>query len=382
MKKFLFGIFVLAALAGCTSSDIRKPQADIKTVWECAGELPAQKGYEKNIGTAGILYGLLEERYIVTGGGANFPHKSVLEGGAKQMYSDLWLIDTKSENKIIEHINLPVEIGYGASVTTEKGIYYIGGSSNQQADDDILFLTLDENKNLKYEKIGELPFTFQSGAAVEYNGKLYIVGGKQNGTPSNKVYEYNLTNKVIKELPSVPAGRGRTQSVAQILNDSLYVFSGGDTTAYTDGYKYNFETGKWEEISPVRVNGKEISLLGAASVKLNKKEMLVIGGFNKEIYDDAVKKLGTLRGQELLKFKASYFGADPDDFRWNRDILIYNSETNSWRSIGEIPFNAPCGEGLVIVKNKIYSINGEIKPGVRTPRIYQGEFIKNENRNF
>lgn len=376
MKKFLFGIFVLAALAGCTSSDIRKPQADIKTVWECAGELPAQKGYEKNIGTVGILYGLLEERYIVTGGGANFPHKSVLEGGAKQMYSDLWLIDTKSENKIIEHINLPVEIGYGASVTTEKGIYYIGGSSNQQADDDILFLTLDENKNLKYEKIGELPFTFQSGAAVEYNGKLYIVGGKQNGTPSNKVYEYNLTNKVIKELPSVPAGRGRTQSVAQILNDSLYVFSGGDTTAYTDGYKYNFETGKWEEISPVRVNGKEISLLGAASVKLNKKEMLVIGGFNKEIYDDAVKKLGTLRGQELLKFKASYFGADPDDFRWNRDILIYNSETNSWRSIGEIPFNAPCGEGLVIVKNKIYSINGEIKPGVRTPRIYQGEFIK------
>lgn len=376
MKKFLFGIFVLAALAGCTSSDIRKLQADIKTVWECAGELPAQKGYEKNIGTAGILYGLLEERYIVTGGGANFPHKSVLEGGAKQMYSDLWLIDTKSENKIIEHINLPVEIGYGASVTTEKGIYYIGGSSNQQADDDILFLTLDENKNLKYEKIGELPFTFQSGAAVEYNGKLYIVGGKQNGTPSNKVYEYNLTNKVIKELPSVPAGRGRTQSVAQILNDSLYVFSGGDTTAYTDGYKYNFETGKWEEISPVRVNGKEISLLGAASVKLNKKEMLVIGGFNKEIYDDAVKKLGTLRGQELLKFKASYFGADPDDFRWNRDILIYNSETNSWRSIGEIPFNAPCGEGLVIVKNKIYSINGEIKPGVRTPRIYQGEFIK------
>lgn len=376
MKKFLFGIFVLAALAGCTSSDIRKPQADIKTVWECAGELPAQKGYEKNIGTAGILYGLLEERYIVTGGGANFPHKSVLEGGAKQMYSDLWLIDTKSENKIIEHINLPVEIGYGASVTTEKGIYYIGGSSNQQADDDILFLTLDENKNLKYEKIGELPFTFQSGAAVEYNGKLYIVGGKQNGTPSNKVYEYNLTNKVIKELPSVPAGRGRTQSVAQILNDSLYVFSGGDTTAYTDGYKYNFETGKWEEISPVKVNGKEISLLGAASVKLNKKEMLVIGGFNKEIYDDAVKKLGTLRGQELLKFKVSYFGADPDDFRWNRDILIYNSETNSWRSIGEIPFNAPCGEGLVIVKNKIYSINGEIKPGVRTPRIYQGEFIK------
>ena len=376
MKKFLFGIVILAALAGCSSNSARKPQADIKTAWEYAGTLPAQKGYEKNIGTAGVLYGLLEERYIVTGGGANFPYKSVLEGGAKQMYSDLWVIDTKEGNKIIEHINLPVEIGYGASVTAEKGIYYIGGSSNQQADDDILYLTLDENKNLKYEKIGELPFTFQSGTAVEHNKKLYILGGKQNGIPSNKMYEYNLIEKTIKELPSIPAGKGRTQSVAQVLNDSLYIFSGGDTTAYTDGYKYNFKTEKWEETASVKIEGKEISLLGAASVKLNEKEMLVIGGFNKEIYDDAVKKLGTLRGQELLKFKASYFGADPDEFRWNRDILIYNAETNSWKSIGEIPFNAPCGEGLVIVKNKIYSINGEIKPGVRTPRIYQGELLK------
>lgn len=376
MKKFLFGIFVLTALAGCSANDVRQPEAEIKIAWEYAGTLPAQKGYEKNIGTAGVLCGILEGRYIVTGGGANFPYKSVLEGGAKQMYSDLWVIDTKEENKIIEHINLPVEIGYGASVTTEKGIYYIGGSSNKQADDDILFLTLDENKKLKYEKIGELPFTFQSGAAAEYKEKLYILGGKQNGVSSNKVYEYNLLTKEIKELSPIPAGKGRTQSVAQVLDNHLYVFSGGDITAYTDGYKYNFETGKWEEAAPVKINGREISLLGAGSLKLNEKEMLVIGGFDKEIYNDAVKKLGTLRGQELLKFKASYFGADPDDFKWNREVLIYNAHTNSWKSIGELPFNAPCGEGLVITENKIYSVNGEIKPGVRTPRIYEGKILK------
>ena len=166
----------------------------------------------------------------------------------------------------------------------------------------------------------------------------------------------------------MPAGKGRTQSVAQVLENHLYVFSGGDMTAYTDGYKYNFETGKWEEAAPVKINGREISLLGAGSVKLNEKEMLVIGGFNKEIYDDAVKKLGTLRGQELLKFKASYFGADPDEFKWNREVLIYNAHTNSWKSIGELPFNAPCGEGLAITENKIYSVNGEIKPGVENTK--------------
>ena len=95
MKKFLFGMAVVAVLAGCSANDVRKPEAERKIAWQYAGTLPAQKGYEKNIGTAGVLCGVLEGRYIVTGGGANFPHKSLLEGGAKQMYSDLWVIDTK-----------------------------------------------------------------------------------------------------------------------------------------------------------------------------------------------------------------------------------------------------------------------------------------------
>ena len=46
------------------------------------------------------------------------------------------------------------------------------------------------------------------------------------------------------------------------------------------------------------------------------------------------------------------------------------------KSIGELPFNAPCGEGLVLIKNKIYSIGGEIKPGIRTSKIYRGEILK------
>lgn len=376
VKKIIFTVIALGIFAGCSSNIVKNPE-NKKIVWEYAGKLPAQKGYEKNIGTAGLLYGSLENKYIVAGGGANFPYQSVLNGGAKQMYSDVYVLENKDDMlKIVQHINLDNEIGYGASVTSEKGIYYIGGSSNQQADDDIIFLSMDKKTGLKYEKIGDLPFTLQNGAAVEKDGKLYILAGKQNGKPSNKMFEYNIATGETKELASIPGAKTRTQPVAQILNDSLYIFSGGDVTAYTDGYKYNFDTNKWVETAPVQINGKNISLLGASSVKLNEKEMLVIGGFNKEVYDNAVKKLGTLRGQELFKFKASYFGADPDEFNWNKEVLIYNAETNSWKSIGQIPFNAPCGEGLVLIKNKIYSINGEIKPGVRTPNIYLGKFIK------
>ncbi len=61
--------------------------------------------------------------------------------------------------------------------------------------------------------------------------------------------------------------------------------------------------------------------------------MLVIGGFNKAVYDDAVKNLNTLKDESLAEFKKEYFGRDPQDFAWNTKVLIYNSKNNQWKSI-------------------------------------------------
>ena len=143
MKKicliFLFSLFALSCstntAASSSNSNVLDSKVDKKIVWEMGGHLPAQTGMEKNIGTAGVLYGSLGGKYIVVGGGANFPEESVLNGGAKKTYSDIYMLD---------------------------GIYYIGGSSNPEADDDILFITLKDNK-LNVEKIGDLPFTLQNG---------------------------------------------------------------------------------------------------------------------------------------------------------------------------------------------------------------------------
>ena len=271
-------------------------------------------------------------------------------------------------------MNLDNEIGYGSSVTVKDGVYYVGGSSNPEADNDILFFNMNEGK-LTVKKVGDLPFTLQNGVAVEKDGKLYILTGKQNGAASDKMYSYNLATGETKELASVPGGP-RTQAVGQILNGELYVFSGGTSIAYTDGYKYNFKTNTWTEVASVELDGEGISLIGANSVKLNDKEMMVIGGFNKAVWDDANKNLGSLKGKKLDEYKAAYFGADPAEFNWNRNILVYNAETNTWSTMGEITFDAPCGAGLSVIGNKVFSINGEIKPGVRTDRMYTGTLLK------
>lgn len=376
MKKMVFVAIVSALiLGGCSSTGVKNPGVERKITWEHAGNLPAQKGFEKNIGVAGVLSGVLNDKYVLVGGGANFPYEPVAKGGAKQSYSDVYLLQEKDGKlEVMEQINLENEIGYGSSVTTKDGVYYIGGSSNQEADNDILFFSMVDGK-LAVKNVGELPFTLQNGVAVEKDGKLYVLAGKQNGVASDKMISYDLETKEVKVLASIPGGP-RTQAVAQILNGELYVFSGGTSVAYTDGYKYSFKDNTWTEVAPVKVNGKEISLLGANSVKLNDKEMLVIGGFNKAVWDDANKNLGSLKGKKLDDYKAKYFGADPYEFNWNREILVYNAETNSWTTMGEVTFDAPCGAGLSVIGNKIYSINGEIKPGIRTDRMYSGTLLK------
>ena len=376
MKKFVFAAIVSAlVLGGCSSTGIKNPGVERKITWEHAGNLPAQKGFEKNIGVAGVLSGVLEGKYVLVGGGANFPYAPTAEGGAKKLYSDVYLLQEKdSRLKVKEHINLENEIGYGSSVTVADGVYYIGGSSNPEADNDILFFSM-ENEKLTVKKVGELPFTLQNGVAVEKDGKLYIITGKQNGAASDKMFSYNLATGDVKELASFPGGP-RTQAVGQILNGELYVFSGGTAVAYTDGYKYSFDTNTWTEVASVEIDGKGISLIGANSVKLNEKEMLVIGGFDKTVWDDANKNLGSLKGKKLAEYKAAYFGADPYEFNWNKNILIYNAEKDTWSTMGEITFDAPCGAGLSVIGNKVFSINGEIKPGIRTDRMYTGTILK------
>ncbi|MPQ44801.1 cyclically-permuted mutarotase family protein [Clostridium tarantellae] len=384
MKKGLTCLVALAVVSslfiGCNTANTTEKATDktettkevTKVLWEHGGDLEAQKGQDKNIGTAGLLAGKSGD-YIIVGGGANFPEEPVAKGGPKKHYPDVYVLkEENGELKQVDHTTLDYEIGYGSSITTDEGVYYIGGSPDKNEGDNVTLFTTDEKGKITSKHVGDLPFTISDGVAAKKGNKIYFGLGKQDGKASNKFYSFDVETGKTEELASIPGESTRNQAVAQLLGDNIYIFSGGDKIAYTDGYKYDIKNNTWEKASDVKIGDEAISLLGASSVKLNDEEMMVIGGFNKYIYDNAVKQLNTLKDQELADFKAGYFGADPSEFNWNKDILIYNSAKDSWRTIGEVPFDAPCGEGLIIDDNKIYSINGEIKPGTRTNRMYSG----------
>lgn len=378
MKKLLASLIVSATVATtlpmvamASPEQVGQPQI----LWQSVGTLSPAQGQKENIGVAGMLSGSYND-YIIAGGGANFPQGGPAVGGPKKTYSDVYVFKASKQGLMeVDHAQMPFEIAYGNSVTTKEGVYYIGGSTDNEGAKTISLLNTDKNGKLNIKQVGKLPVSIQNGVAGYYNGALYIGLGKQDGKASTDFYKYDLkTNKVTKLANFI--GDAREQAVSQVIGNKLYVFGGGTNTALTDGYVYDITTDKWQQVADVKVDNQDISVYGANSIKLNDDEMLVIGGFNKDVYDWAVKNLGSLKDQELANFKAKYFGADVADFKWNNQILVYNAKTNTWRSIGQIPFNAPCGEGLVHVKDNIISINGEVKPGVRSNRIYQGFIVK------
>lgn len=379
MKKLLASLIVSATVAATLplTSALAAPETvgQPQILWQSVGTLSPTQGQTENIGVAGMLSGNYNG-YIIAGGGANFPNGGPAVGGPKKTYSDVYVFKASKDGLTeVDHQQMPFEIAYGMSVTTPDGVYYIGGSTDEVGAKTITRLTTDNKGKLKIEKVGELPFKIQNGVAGYANDALYIGLGNQNGKSSADFYKFDLKSKEITKLASF-TGDLREQSVSQILNNKLYVFGGGTNTALTDGYVYDIQNNKWDKVANVEVDNKAISVYGGNSIKLNEDEMLVIGGFNKEVYDWAVSNLGSLKDQELADFKAKYFGADVADFKWNNQILVYNAKTNTWRSIGQIPFNAPCGEGLVYSGDNIISINGEVKPGVRSNRIYQGFIVK------
>lgn len=358
-----------------TATDETKETADMAEVshqidWEKIGELPAPDGYDENIGVAGIIGGVIDGK-IVTGGGANFPDGPPTEGGEKVIHKDLYLFDVENGDiNVLDQISYEYGLGYGASVVHEDTLYYVGGGETPETSADVLAITT-ENDKLQVEKIGELEVPFENGIAEYHDGKIYYGVGKLDGEASSDFYAFDIESGENTLLAAFP-GAARSQSVSEIFGNEIVVFGGGSSVTYQDGYRYNIEEDTWEELANVAIDGQEISVLGADSTKISDTEMLVVGGFDEEVWNRVNADLADLEGEEKDAYMKEYYSHPVEYYNWNKQMLVYNIETDEWTTLGEISFDAPAGAALLKDDENVYSIMGEIKPTVRTPNIYQG----------
>ncbi|ULB34899.1 MULTISPECIES: cyclically-permuted mutarotase family protein [Proteiniphilum] len=365
---------------------------DMKITWTKL----TTKGLNNNLAKGlSATYAALIDNKLVVAGGANFPGKPGFEGGSKAFYNEIMLYDsTKNKWKLIGH--LPHSSAYGVSVPVSDGALWIGGSTASQSLKSVYRISLSGTGTIDLKPFPGLPATMDNFAGCSIGDKVFIGGGNVNGKPSNTFYFMDAkTDSGWTVLPDYP-GLPRVQPVMAAVEEEgkpyVYLFGGffgGDTenkpAMATDVLCYDVTAGKWgkagEQIDPG--TGKPFSLGGAAAMPVDNRYILCLGGVNHDLFLYALASQHSIaikadltadeRKQQNFEFSKNYMTQPIEYYKFNQECRIFDTFTGKWKTIDVTPNTARAGATLVFSGKELYAVQGELKPGVRTPVTIKGE---------
>lgn len=310
---------------------------------------------------------------LVVAGGCNFPKTPAAEGGKKVFYDKVYVLEELNDSVLRwrEAGRLSEPLAYGVAVSTSCGIVCAGGTNADGAKKDAFILRL-ENGKAKTESLPSLPFTLDNMSGAAIGSCVYLVGGNRDGKPSNTLLRLDLTRKADGwvELAQFP-GNPRTQAVCAAQLDgngrpTLYVWGGfaakstdRNASLNTDGLAYSPITNTWQVLPAVKnAEGVEVSLGGGTAVAVGDSLVLCTGGVNKDIFLAALQQPAP-----------DYMTHPAEWYKFNNLLLIYNTRSAQWQTLRSVASTARAGAAIVSAPSGIYNINGELKPGVRSPKV-------------
>ena len=342
-------------------------------------------------GLAAMYSGAIHGKPIVAGG-ANFPEKPVHAGGKKVFYDDIYCYDN-NEWRIVG--KLPFKVASGASCTTERGVVCAGGTDGSKILDNVILISFSENQDVSasndkqvgknvgviIKELPSLPVPLTEASMAVRGDVLYVVGGKtyENtgcnetniATSGDALREkaslgvYSLDLSVCKEwikIAEIDSPRLQSVSTVQTGNTSpcLFVFGGytmgvDKIMVRTDGACLNLKTLEWSEISNMPESS---NVTGGACVNSGYSHILFVGGVNKSVFEARCNDANP---------DSTYFLNDPLWYKFNKDVLVYHTITNSWYTLCENQLLARAGAALVGQQDgSLLYVDGELKPGVRS----------------
>ncbi len=222
----------------------------------------------------------------------------------------------------------------------------------------------------------DVPVPFKNGTGARVANDLYV--GLGSAGQAWFRLDTNNIGQGWQKIADFP-GQPREQAVTVALEGKLYVFGGvgkssaNDTQvrALNDVYQFDPQTNHWQPLATRAPRG----LVGAAATTLDGTQAVLLGGVNKAIFDGYFADLAGAGDNETQKKAVinAYFDQAPADYFYSRDVLIYEPQKNQWKNGGQVPFLGTAGSALTNRDNRLILINGEIKPGLRTAAVWQGE---------
>ena len=390
-KSVLF-VLSLIILTACTETQKEQSmKIDITTLTTQGLQGDLQKGVSAS-------YAALIDDNLLVAGGCNFPDKLGFEGGKKVFYDEI-LHFNKTQNQWQSIGKLPEAAAYGVSVAIPDGYLWIGGQTATNSLANCYKVQYSKEKALTLNSFPALPEPLDNFSGASVGSKVFVAGGNASGKASNKVFYINTaTDKEWKQLPDFP-GDARVQPVLAAIekdNDTLlYVlggFFGGDATKTpTMGEKvlaFSLKQQQWHEVALQENPNKEIfSLTGATALAIDNRYIACFGGVNHSLFINTITDLYHLgkdttltddqRKQKNYDYMSHYMTQPIDYYKFNQECYLFDTHTKQWSVLNTQPDFARAGATLVGTPNEFYLIQGELKPGVRSPKTYKLKILSN-----
>ena len=232
-----------------------------------------------------------------------------------------------------------------------------------------------EETSIVIERWPDLPGGINRGISARV-GDTLLVG---LGSAGANLYALDLNDTsrhwtVRAPFPGpVPSG-----AACATAGGRIFVFGGvGKTTpdaatpiVFDTVHAYDVASDSWSLV-PTRT---PCGLLGAKAVTLADGRIVIVGGYNKEVFDGFVSGLSVLEKtgdrEAAASFTRSFLNMEPEHYRWNAEVLGYDPVANEWSSLGANPYLPNCDAALVeTATDRFILASGEIKPGLRTPEV-------------
>ena len=361
----------------------------ISIEWKTIAELPPFNNQSKSIGVAGPIVGVINNKLIVAAG-ANFPDKMPWQGGKKAYYNNI-VIFKKEKGQVLQETIAPSlvsNIAYAANCSTPFGIVFAGGENELGLSDKVYLLKWDEaSNNLLQTKLPDLPVKTTNGSLVCIDKILYFLGGETLVNTTNQFFSLNLNkiNDGWTMLPAIPKPLSNTVVVAQYLNGQkqIYLMGGrakqknGISDFSSDVYSFDIHLKRWDKKKSL-----PYPISAGTGAVVTEKYILLFGGDRGEQFNKVERTISNinlekdeLKKENLITIKNKLLESHPG---FSNEILLYNTQKNIWTSTGFIPFDTSVTTNVVQWGDEIIIPSGEIKAGVRTPRIISAKIILHE----
>ena len=358
--------------------------------WKKIASVPDAGDAKTSLGLAGAINGVNNDVLIVAGG-SNFPDKLPWEGGKKVYYDKIFVLQKKGNeycwNKKVKSV-LPESIAYCGNTSTPSGIAYVGGENENGISDKCFLLKWNEKENaVDVKPLPDFPLALTNIAVTNIEDVIYTVGGDEQNNSSNSFFSLDLKDKNLhwKKLPGLPVALANATVVAQNCKSGkkIFVIGGRSKTPFgisdlhNTVFAFDIQKNQWKRCADISNGAHTTKLSAAGGVALGNNEILITGLDNGNTFhqiETLISKIARANNaEEKEKLTEEKNNLSIHHKGFDKSLLLYNTNSDVWTKIGELPFPAHVTTTDVKWGNDIIVSNGEIKPGVRTPDVWIGK---------